>query len=425
MSGRSDDRRVSGLSDDRGVNDPRQQGRASDNIGPSEASPAMPRSASWLPAAGTRVVVAMSGGVDSSVAAALLVEQGCEVVGISLRLAEERPGGTSSGCCSLEDFQDAARVADALGVPHYVFDMREAFRRDVISPFVEEYLAGRTPSPCILCNRSIKFSALRRRAAELGAEWVATGHYARCDHDGRALRLLRGRDRAKDQSYFLFEMGQAELARTLFPVGDLTKDEVRAYATSRGIATASKAESQEICFVPDGRYADFVEKIAPGRARGGEVVDAQGKVLGRHEGVHRYTVGQRRGLGIAHPEPLYVDAVDPETATVHVVTKSALLRGGLVADQVVWTSGEPEPDGSRVEARIRYRHRGVTSTITRRGDGGVELRFDEPEDAVSPGQAVVFYRGEEVVGGAWIRESLPVGDLDDAASAPAAAIVDR
>jgi len=359
-----------------------------------------------LPAPGARIVVAMSGGVDSSVAAALLVEQGYDVVGISLRLAEERPG-RSSGCCSLEDFQDAARVADSLGVPHYVFDMREAFAREVISPFVEEYLAGRTPSPCILCNRSIKFSALRRRAAELGADWVATGHYARRDHDGGCFRLLRGKDAGKDQSYFLFELNQAALAHTLFPVGELTKDEVRAYAAAHDVATAAKADSQEICFVPDGRYADFVESVAGDRKRAGLVVDGDGNELGRHDGVHRFTVGQRRGLGIAGSEPLYVDSVDAVTATVRVATRAALRRGGLVADGVVWTSGRPEPDGARVDARIRYRHRGVSSTVHTGSNGNVELRFEEPQYAVAPGQAVVFYRGDQVIGGGWIRESLP------------------
>jgi len=360
------------------------------------------------PPPGTRVVVAMSGGVDSSVATALLVDRGYDVVGISLRLAEERPGGSSSGCCSLEDFQDAARVADALGVPHYVFDMREAFARDVIAPFVEEYLAGRTPSPCILCNRSIKFSALRRRAAELGAAWVATGHYARRDHDGTHFRLRRGLDAGKDQSYFLFEMDQAGLAHTLFPVGDMTKDEVRSYATSRGIVTAGKADSQEICFVPDGRYAEFVEKVAPGRTRAGRVVDAAGNVVGQHEGVHRFTVGQRRGLGIAHSDPLYVESIDAASATVQVAARSDLRRGGLVADGVVWTSGQSEPDGARIDARIRYRHRDIAATVVRSDQSEVELRFDVPEEAITPGQAVVFYRGDAVVGGAWIRRSLPV-----------------
>lgn len=375
--------------------------------------------AAVLPAHGSRIVVAMSGGVDSSVAAALLVERGYEVVGISLRLAEERPGGTSSGCCSLEDFQDAARVADALGIRHYVFDMREAFARDVVAPFVEEYLAGRTPSPCILCNRSIKFSALRSRAAELGASWVATGHYARRDNDGTIYRLLRGLDAGKDQSYFLFEMDQKGLSHTLFPVGDMSKDEVRAYAASRGIVTAGKADSQEICFVPDGRYADFVEKVAPGRIRAGQVVDGGGTVLATHEGVHRYTVGQRRGLGIAHTEPLYVESVDAATATVRVAERSRLLRGGLIAGGVVWTSGTPEPDGARLSAQIRYRHRAVAATITRSDAAEVEVRFDVPEEAVTPGQAVVFYRGDEVIGGAWVRESLPCAPAVAAQNTPA------
>jgi len=379
------------------------------------------------PPSGARVVVAMSGGVDSSVATALLVERGYDVVGISLRLAEERPGGQSSGCCSLEDFQDAARVADALGVPHYVFDMREAFARDVITPFVEEYLAGRTPSPCILCNRSIKFSALRRRAAELGADWVATGHYARRDHDGTRFRLLRGLDAGKDQSYFLFEMDQKGLSHTLFPVGDMTKDEVRAYAASRGIVTAGKADSQEICFVPDGRYAEFVEKVAPGRTRAGRFVDRDGKDLGSHEGVHRFTVGQRRGLGLAHSEPLFVESVDAATATVQVGTRDVLRRSGLLADGVVWTSGVAPADGTRVDARIRYRHRGATAAVTSLGDGNIELIFDEIQEAISPGQAVVFYHGDEVVGGAWIRRSLPCATdaASSAAPMPSAAAVQR
>ncbi len=376
-----------------------------------------------MPPRGARIVVAMSGGVDSSVAAAMLALEGYEVIGISLRLAEERKDGVSKGCCSLEDFQDAARVADALGVPHFVFDMREAFARDVIQPFVEEYLAGRTPSPCILCNRSIKFSALRRRAAELGASWVATGHYARRDFDGERYRLRTGRDGAKDQSYFLFELGQQELAHTLFPVGDMTKNEVREFAAVNGIATAGKPDSQEICFVPDGRYAEFVEKAAPGRIRAGSVVDASGAVVGAHDGIHRYTVGQRRGLGIAHEEPLYVESVDAASATVRVTTRPNLLRQGLVADGVVWTSGSGEPVGAKLTARIRYRHRGVESTLVRTdhssiasttapttSSASIELHFDEAQEAVTPGQAVVFYRGDEVIGGGWIRESIALAD---------------
>ncbi len=357
-----------------------------------------------------RIVVAMSGGVDSSVAAGLLAEQGHEVIGISLRLAPEPAAGTprsSSGCCSVEDFQDAARVATALGIPHYVFDMREEFERSVISPFVEEYLAGRTPSPCILCNREIKFSLLHKKAFELGADAVATGHYARIEHDETGYHLLRGRDHHKDQSYFLFEMGQKELATTLFPVGHMEKDEVRRHAIRLGLGVADKPDSQEVCFVSDGRYAQFVARAAPDRVRSGEIRNEKGDVLGTHEGIHGYTVGQRRGLGVSAPNPLYVSAIDADSATVTVSERGALAADGLVASGVTWVADDAPGDDHRVLARIRYRHEAVPASVVETGNGTVELRFDEPQYAITPGQATVFYRNDEVVGGAWIQRGIP------------------
>jgi len=360
--------------------------------------------------AGARVVVAMSGGVDSSVAAALLADRGFEVIGMSLRLSAESSGaGRSSGCCSLDDFRDAARVAEILGVPHYVLDMREAFHRAVIAPFVEEYLAGRTPSPCILCNREIKFGILHQKARELGADFVATGHYAIREHSEGRFRLLRAADPAKDQSYFLFETGQEQLAVTLFPIGRLTKEEVRTVAEAKGLPVARKPESQEICFVPDGRYADFVAKQAPDRIRPGAIRDEGGREIGRHDGVHRFTIGQRRGIGVAAAEPLYVSAVDAKTATVVTVPRGRLPRAGLEASGVRWTSGRAENDGALVEVRIRHRHRPVPARVHNLSEGRIRVWFELPEPAITPGQAAVIYRGEEVLGGGWIERAVDEG----------------
>ncbi len=361
----------------------------------------------YEPRAGDRVVVAMSGGVDSSVAAGLLVESGCEVIGISMRLADESRSRGSGGCCSMEDFRDAARVARRLNIPHYVFDMRKEFDRSVIRPFVDGYLVGQTPSPCILCNREIKFRLLHRKAMELGARFVATGHYARRIHDGGRYRLLRGRDEHKDQSYFLFELGQRELASTLFPVGNLDKDHVRAEAARLGLDVAAKPDSQEICFVADGRYAEFVERAAGQETRPGRIVNEEGREIGRHQGVHRFTVGQRRGLGVAAEEPLYVSELRAKTAEVVAVPRRRLGRIGLKLRDLVWTDGRALPEGSRFSVRIRHRHRPVAARMQSIDEGGcADIIFDEPQDGVSPGQAAVLYDADEVLGGGWITASI-------------------
>ena len=359
-----------------------------------------------------RVLVAMSGGVDSSVAAALLCEQGYEVVGVAMRLAPDAPGATAKRrgtCCSHDDFEDARRVSERLGFPFYVVDLRADFGARVIGNFVSEYLAGRTPNPCVMCNREIKFDRLWSRADAIAADFVATGHYARimCDAAGR-YHLMRAADSSKDQSYFLFTLGQAELSRTLFPLGMMTKTEVRARARALGLANADKPESQEICFVPDGDYARFVERMAPqGTIREGRIVDGAGKILAGHNGIHRFTVGQRRGLGIAAGDPMYVREIRPDTGDVVVGSRADLNSRGLVAREVDLVDPSAFESGAfEVEVKIRYRHPAIRARLTLMSARTAEVRFVSEGPAVTPGQACVFYQKDEVLGGGFIERAL-------------------
>lgn len=355
-----------------------------------------------------RIVAAMSGGVDSSVAAALLAAKGHDVVGLSMQLYDQRDGTQSFGsCCSLDDLHDARRVARRIGIPHYIVNFERQFDERVVSPFVQEYAAARTPIPCVRCNSDLKFASLLERARGLDAELVATGHYARVDEqpatDGRGpiRRLRRAADRSKDQSYFLFPLTQTQLRSALFPLGRLRKSDVRDYARERGLLVADKAESHEICFVPDGDYASFVERRLDAPARAGAVVDAAGRVLGRHEGIHRFTVGQRRGLGVSSSVPLYVTELDAATATVTVGPRPALERTTLTAAEVNWIAGPPAA-GQRVTAQIRHHHAAADARVWPVPDNAMRLEFDEPQPAIAPGQAAVVYDGDVVLGGGWI-----------------------
>jgi tRNA-specific 2-thiouridylase len=357
------------------------------------------------------VLAALSGGVDSAVAAALLVAAGYEVIAISMLLAGN-VAGQDGGCCSIDDFQDARRVAEQLDIPYYVLNLKDTFRTKVIDVFTTEYLRGRTPNPCLLCNRDLKFDLLWQRARELDAHYIATGHYARVTYDetDNRYQLLRAVDQRKDQSYFLFTLSQAQLARTLFPVGHLTKDEVRAKARTLGLRVAEKPESQDICFVPDGNYARFIEQRLTAAQReqiaAGEIVDHDGQVLGAHDGVYRFTVGQRRGLGLGGlTEPQYVTHIDAERGRVTVGTKSQLMTRGLVSSGVSWVEGMPAQEVTAT-VKIRYRHPAIPSRIVPYADGRAEVWFQDTYPAVTPGQAAVFYDGDRVLGGGWIEKAL-------------------
>jgi tRNA-specific 2-thiouridylase len=355
-----------------------------------------------------RVVVAMSGGVDSSVAAGLLAEAGHEVVGLSMQLYDQRTSPEAFGsCCSLDDLHDARRVAQTLGFAHYIVNFEETFQRTVVRNFVDEYAAGRTPIPCVHCNSDLKFATLVDRAAGLGAAVVATGHYARVrfDEETRRFQLFRGVDAAKDQSYFLFSLTQEQLARALFPIGHLTKDDVRAHARRLGLRVADKRDSHEICFVPDGDAGGFVERQAPGLRVEGEIVDERGRALGRHRGLHRLTVGQRKGLGVSAGAPLYVLRLEPDSGRAVVGPREALGRTTLSATGVNWIAGEPPSAPQRATARIRHRHADAPAVITPTGSDTAAVVFDDPQIAVTPGQAVVFYRGDDVLGGGWISDN--------------------
>ena len=353
-----------------------------------------------------RVVVAMSGGVDSSVAAALLAEQGHDVIGLSMQLYDQSDGQTSFGsCCSIDDLHDARRVAAAIGIPHYIVNFERQFDAQVVSNFVREYAAGRTPLPCVHCNSDLKFATLAERASAFGADAVATGHYARVERDEASGRYLlrRGVDPAKDQSYFLFSLTQAQLAAACFPVGDRPKDAVRAYARERRLPVADKPDSQEICFIPDHDYRSFVEQRIDDADREGVFVDERGRVLGRHDGVHRFTVGQRKGLGLTSSTgtPMYVLALRPADHHVVVGPKQSLERTALTASGVNWITREPATP-TRVRAQIRHRHDAARAVVRALGDARAEVAFDAPQIAVTPGQAVVFYDEDFVVGGGWI-----------------------
>ncbi len=355
--------------------------------------------------ADTRIVVAMSGGVDSSVTAALMAEQGFEVIGVTLQLYDHGEAiKRKNACCAGQDIHDARRVAEILGIPHYVLNFESRFKEQVIDDFAASYLAGETPIPCVRCNQTVKFCDLMGRARDLGADALVTGHYVRRIDGSGGPELHRARDVAKDQSYFLFATTPEQLDFLRFPLGDMDKTETRAHAERFCLPVADKPDSQDICFVPNGSYAGIVDKLHPGAAEPGDIVDVNGNVLGRHDGIIHYTVGQRRGLGIAAPEPLYVIRVDPENSCVVAGPKAALLRTQFRVRDINWLEdGTAQAQGLAVTVKVRSTADPVAAEILDFGQGRASVELDEPQASIAPGQACVFYEGERVLGGGWIQ----------------------
>ncbi|MGA8152941.1 MAG: tRNA 2-thiouridine(34) synthase MnmA [Terriglobales bacterium] len=363
------------------------------------------------------IAVAMSGGVDSSTVAAMLRAEGHEVIGLTMQLWNQRrlaahpgmPEAVQGRCCSLDDVYDARHVAETLGIPYYVVNHEDRFERDVVRPFVEEYLSGRTPIPCSLCNNHLKFDQLLIVAQQIGADALATGHYARVEFDDRKRRWLlkRASDVSKDQTYFLFGLTQEQLSRTLFPLGDMTKPEVRELARHHGLALAEKPDSQEICFVPGGDYKNFIDAYLAEQGdalpdTAGELVTSGGEVIGEHNGIHNFTVGQRKGLGVATGSPLYVIQIKGDKRQVVVGNQDELYSQTLRVHRVNLISEDDLREPMRVNIKIRHRHEAAPAVIEKAGTDEILATFDQPQRAITPGQAAVFYDGEVVVGGGWI-----------------------